>query len=717
MALIGKKSYVSYLQPVHLATEEPFEELQDMRLQEAILYAECMLEQLNFGEIVEMEWKLQTKKGELFTFRFNIGQLEESLPLMEIIEEGVRNSLNEDDANRVLSILPLRYEAKEKEYVNPRQWVLENEENFYFMRSEQAYIDHTYADESKPFVETLPDVYLEEPTEEIMEENEEIEEDNSYYEVDNDEDFNLSLEEIHTSDEQPFNKDIVNVNTDGLYKHFSGLDEKLNHIFSTYLSNADVSNIFEKHKKKAEQNEVQKSINIIKKKMMEKEIQMEHHFFEEKEILQSGEEEKQKLEEQHKEEELNKLDEVYTEKISRKKEEVANEKALEKEQALEIEKQKYQQAALEIEKKYTNTLHDLTAKALEKLEKELQEKKNQVISNYSYQMTQKNKEAIQNVAMVMQQKNNSNHTELQKYLYSLAEEEKERIDKIIQELHPVLDESAKHELEEIKLRYESESDEKYVNMERELRMKKMEQDKELEERKQLANEKQTVEQMKHEIQRSKEEYNNAIQLVEQMSKWMVPGDRKNVSDLKEKNNSILKTVILSFTAILCATVLGLGILFGLKYMSENKDTAVAKEQIAAQVQPEKVTYSEENPSLDALLNQKEFIKAAQLYPDSRNQIESTIFELKDVSALKRFNEVFKTSYGALDEAILSQDFNKQIQFYEENPTLNYTSKQLETIGNSYANTNKLQEAKEIQKTINSEKLEKTIQEKSMSEES
>ncbi|ECP9685384.1 hypothetical protein ABZ110_002938, partial [Listeria monocytogenes] len=695
MALIGKKSCVSYLQPVHLATEEPFEELQDMRLQEAILYAECMLEQLNFGEIVEMEWKLQTKKGELFTFRFNIGQLEESLPLMEIIEEGVRNSLNEDDANRVLSILPLRYEAKEKEYVNPRQWVLENEENFYFMRSEQAYIDHTYADESKPFVETLPDVYLEEPTEEIMEENEEIEEDISYYEVDNDEDFNLSLEEIHTNDEQPFNKDIVNVNTDGLYKHFSGLDEKLNHIFSTYLSNEDVSNIFEKHKKKAEQNEVQKSINIIKKKMMEKEIQLEHHFFEEKEILQSGEEEKQKLEEQHKEEELNKLDEVYTEKISRKKEEVANEKALEKEQALEIEKQKYQQAALEIEKKYTNTLHDLTAKALEKLEKELQEKKNQVISNYSYQMTQKNKEAIQNVAMVMQQKNNSNHTELQKYLYSLAEEEKERIDKIIQELHPVLDESAKHELEEIKLRYESESDEKYVNMERELRMKKMEQDKELEERKQLANEKQTVEQMKHEIQRSKEEYNNAIQLVEQMSKWMVPGDRKNVSDLKEKNNSILKTVILSFTAILCATVLGLGILFGLKYMSENKDTAVAKEQIAAQVQPEKVTYSEENPSLDALLNQKEFIKAAQLYPDSRNQIESTIFELKDVSALKRFNEVFKTSYGALDEAILSQDFNKQIQFYEENPTLTYTSKQLETIGNSYANTNKLQEAKEI----------------------
>lgn len=712
MALIGKKSCVSYLQPVHLATEEPFEELQDMRLQEAILYAECMLEQLNFGEIVEMEWKLQTKKGELFTFRFNIGQLEESLPLMEIIEEGVRNSLNEDDANRVLSILPLRYEAKEKEYVNPRQWVLENEENFYFMRSEQAYIDHTYADESKPFVETLPDVYLEEPTEEIMEENEEIEEDISYYEVDNDEDFNLSLEEIHTNDEQPFNKDIVNVNTDGLYKHFSGLDEKLNHIFSTYLSNEDVSNIFEKHKKKAEQNEVQKSINIIKKKMMEKEIQLEHHFFEEKEILQSGEEEKQKLEEQHKEEELNKLDEVYTEKISRKKEEVANEKALEKEQALEIEKQKYQQAALEIEKKYTNTLHDLTAKALEKLEKELQEKKNQVISNYSYQMTQKNKEAIQNVAMVMQQKNNSNHTELQKYLYSLAEEEKERIDKIIQELHPVLDESAKHELEEIKLRYESESDEKYVNMERELRMKKMEQDKELEERKQLANEKQTVEQMKHEIQRSKEEYNNAIQLVEQMSKWMVPGDRKNVSDLKEKNNSILKTVILSFTAILCATVLGLGILFGLKYMSENKDTAVAKEQIAAQVQPEKVTYSEENPSLDALLNQKEFIKAAQLYPDSRNQIESTIFELKDVSALKRFNEVFKTSYGALDEAILSQDFNKQIQFYEENPTLTYTSKQLETIGNSYANTNKLQEAKEIQKKINSETLEKTIKERS-----
>ncbi|HEM1935436.1 TPA: hypothetical protein U0106_003123, partial [Listeria monocytogenes] len=179
----------------------------------------------------------------------------------------------------------------------------------------------------------------------------------------------------------------------------------------------------------------------------------------------------------------------------------------------------------------------------------------------------------------MQQKNNSNHTELQKYLYSLAEEEKERIDKMIQELHPVLDESAKHELEEIKLRYESESDEKYVSMERELRMKQMEQEKELEERKQLANERQTVEQMKHEIQRSKEEYNNAIQLVEQMSKWMVPGDRKNVSEIKEKNSSILKTVILSITAILCATVLGLGILFGLKNMPETKDTAVAKEQI------------------------------------------------------------------------------------------------------------------------------------------
>ncbi|EAD3654347.1 hypothetical protein EHS37_14555 [Listeria monocytogenes] len=714
MALIGKKSYVSYLQPVHLSTEEPFEELQNMRLQEAILYAECMLEQLNFGEIVEMEWKLQTKKGEIFTFRFNIGQLEESLPLLEIIEEGVRNSLNEDEANRVLNILPLRYEAKEKEYENPRQWVLENEENFYFMKSEQAYINHM--EENQPTIEILPDISIEEPREEIVEENEEIEPD-VYYEVDTDEDFNLSLEDIHTSDEQPFNKDVVKVNTDGLYKRFSGLDEKLNHIFSTYLSNEEVSNIFEKHKKKAEQNEVQKSINIIKKKMMEKEIQLEHNFIEEKEILQAAEEEKQKLEERHKEEELKKLDEVYTEKIKLKKEEVTNEKTLEKEQALEIEKQKYQQAALEIEKKYTNTLHDLTAKALEKLEKELQEKKNQVISNHSYQMTQKSKEANQSISIVMQQKNNSNHTELQKYLYSLAEEEKERIDKMIQELHPVLDESAKHELEEIKLRYESESDEKYVSMERELRMKQMEQEKELEERKQLANERQTVEQMKHEIQRSKEEYNNAIQLVEQMSKWMVPGDRKNVSEIKEKNSSILKTVILSITAILCATVLGLGILFGLKYMPENKDTAVAKEQISTQVQPEKATYSEENPSLDALLNQKEFIKAAQLYPDSRNQIESTIFELKDVSALKRFNEVFKTSYGALDEAILSRDLHKQIQFYEENPTISYTSEQLEAIGNAYVQTNKLQEATEIQNKLKSATLAKTIKEKSMSEES
>ncbi|MBC2164836.1 hypothetical protein [Listeria booriae] len=719
MGIIGKKSYISYVQPVHLSTEEPFAELQNMRLQEALLYAECMMKQLTLGEIVKMVWQLQTKKGEVYTFSFQIGQLEETLPLMKLMEEGVRQSLSPEDAEKVLNILPLQYEAKEKEYEAPRQWVLENEENFYFMESEQAYVDDSTPNTMEyANVEVLPEMphtetWVQEPEIALQDEIEELEgipDDTTLEEINEVEEIVPIPEEIEimASVAVPSQeKSSIQVNADALYQKLPSVDEKLQAIFSVYTADKAAANVFERHQKMAEKKEVQKSIDRIKKEIAQKEVQLEQEFWQEKSQLEQQEQEKQKQEEEQQAQQLQSLEETYAEKIEQKKESIQYEKNQEKEQALAIEEQKYQQCVLELEKKYASEVHDLANKATEKLEQELQDEKKKIISHNAYEWKQENQAAMHSIPVLLKHKNNERHSELQGYIYALAEEEKARIEEVMKEIKPTLDEAAKQELEEMKLRMEVESDEKYLNMERDMRMKQLEQEKEIEDRKQRAQEKQSADQMKHEVYRSKEEYTNAIQLMEQMMK-MFPhptgAERVTIPDEKERKSSVLKTAMISFAAIVCACIIGLGIMFGLKYAPvEQAATAETTPSQTASQAP-----SVDTPSLDALLNQKDFLKAAQLYPDNRDQIEEAIFDLKDVGALKRFNAVYTTMFGQLDAAILAADYPTILEVYEKHPNGSYRQAQLESIGEAYVAQDNIEKAQEIQKMIQSDTLQAKI---------
>lgn len=706
MVMIGKKSYISFLQPVNLATEEPFAELQNMRLQEALLYAECIMQQLTLGEIVSMVWKLQTKQGEVYTFSFQIGQIGEPLPLMEIMEEGIRHSLSSEEAEKVLHILPFQYKAKEKEYEAPRQWVLENEENFYFMESEQAYaVDHA-SDRECVNVETFPEIShtetIQEPEialQEDVEEQEDILNSDDITLEDNNEieDTVPILEDEIVAEpnvEVSFQDETIEINTKGLYQKLPRVDEKLQGVFSSYTDEHATGTIFERHQSLATQKEVQKSIDRIKKEISQKEVQLEQAFWQEKRNLEKQEQEKQKQEEEKQSKQLDILEETYAEKIEQKKAGIQEEKKQEKEQALTIEEQKFQQRVLELEKKYANEAHDLANQVAEKLEKELQDEKNKIISHNTFERKQQMQEAIQSIPVLLQQKNNESHSELQSYIYELVEEEKVRIDQAINDIKPSLDEAAKYELEEMKLRMEAESDERYAKLERDMRMKQLEQEKVLEDRKQRAHEKQAADQMKHEIYRSKEEYTNAIQLVEQMTKLLpIDGSPRNVVSVSESSPSKrwIDRCFFLFVTVLCACVIGLGLYLGLKASADQVEVQTVTPQM-----PENTAASEgKEVSLDALLNQKEYVKAAEVYPTALNQIEAAIMTSKDLSALQRFQDVYPTIFGALDEAILKEDYEKQIQFYEAKPALSYQDYQLQAIQEAYEKLKQPEKAKAI----------------------
>ncbi|MBC1420216.1 hypothetical protein HB849_14590, partial [Listeria fleischmannii] len=177
--------------------------------------------------------------------------------------------------------------------------------------------------------------------------------------------------------------------------------------------------------------------------------------WQEKRNLEKQEQEKQKQEEEKQSKQLDILEETYAEKIEQKKAGIQEEKKQEKEQALAIEEQKFQQRVLELEKKYANEAHDLANQVAEKLEKELQNEKNKIISHNTFERKQKMQGAMQSIPVLLQQKNNESHSELQSYIYELVEEEKARIEQAINDIKPSLDEAAKYELEEMKLRMEA----------------------------------------------------------------------------------------------------------------------------------------------------------------------------------------------------------------------------------------------------------------------
>ncbi|EUJ16598.1 hypothetical protein [Listeria aquatica] len=273
-----------------------------------------------------------------------------------------------------------------------------------------------------------------------------------------------------------------------------------------------------------------------------------------------------------------------------------------------------------------------------------------------------------NIQVKLQELNQQQHTELQAKLYQLAEEENQRIQEVMDQMKPQLDEMAKLELEEKKLQIESEAADKYAEMEREVRMKQLQQEKELEESKLRKQEKQQQEEIKYRLTNKESEQQHAVQLIEQLTK-ILPVSANQPIPINEPKKTNKAPLIYAIAAVICAIVIGVSLFFGIQLM--NNEHAPASAEATSQEAQQKSTGStptvsnQETPSLDALLNQKEYVKAAQIYPEARNQIEQTIFNTQDKGALQRFNDVYTSTFGSLDFAILDNHAKEQTTFYEK----------------------------------------------------
>lgn len=75
----------------------------------------------------------------------------------------------------------------------------------------------------------------------------------------------------------------------------------------------------------------------------------------------------------------------------------------------------------------------------------------------------------------------------------------------------------------------------------------------------------------------------------------------------------------------------------------------------------------EKEDLDSLLQEKEYEKAMRSFkdPESLNKIEQTLFEDEELGALITFNKTNDSEFGAMDEAILSEDAEKVQELYKK----------------------------------------------------
>lgn len=732
MAKLGKKSLISYLQPVNIEDDQPFEQLQKMRLQDAILYAESIRNALPEGEFVSLTWQLDTKKGKSYTFSFHIGNLEnEQTPLMTLVEEGVKENLSDQQVEEVLAILPLHYEAKEKEFEGPRQWILENQASFYYPGTDNYDLADSSLEEPDILDEFFPEnqdmmqtTFTEE--DELQEQPIETEEWNEEHQPNNLETNNKENQEIITDEIEDLiipEVDLspsemaerkINLNRPAaIYQCFPNIDEELKFLFVSSQKDNKQENVFERHQKKAEQKEIEKSFHHIKKELSQQEIAYSQAFEQEKARL---EKEKQsfleRVEEEH-HQQLEELQESYQTKKEKEKESIQQETSLQEEQAKDRAEKDFQQKIAEIKQNYLEKTQKQIRAAEDRLESKLQEEKNKKISHYEYEKQQKEEQEEKNIQVKLQELNQQQHTELQTKLYQLAEEENRRIQEVIDQMKPQLDEMAKLELEEKKLQIESEAAEKYAEMEREVRMKQLQQEKELEESKLRKQEKQQQEEIKYRLSNQENEQQHAVQLIEQLTK-ILPVPANQPIPINEPKRTNKAPLIYAITAVICAIVIGVSLFFGIKLM--NDEHAPASAEAMSQEAQQKATVgnspssNQETPSLDALLNQKEYVKAAQSYPEARNQIEQTIFNTQDKGALQRFNDVYTSTFGSLDFAILDNNAKEQTTFYEKNKNLSYSKKQLEAIGESYLSQNQMDQAKEVQQVVKSDDLQEKINE-------
>ncbi|MGG4263771.1 hypothetical protein [Peribacillus simplex] len=151
----------------------------------------------------------------------------------------------------------------------------------------------------------------------------------------------------------------------------------------------------------------------------------------------------------------------------------------------------------------------------------------------------------------------------------------------------------------------------------------------------------------------------------------------------KNSNKRTKTLV---TSGALAVLIGGGALLGIGYSSSNDDNtniAEAKSKngyeelenklndLEGKLTTENIAKVTESPSLESLLNEKKYEEAMRLYKDkdSLTKIEDNLFENKDLPTLIIFNKTFgnETTYGSLDEGILSKETNKVVKIYKGLP--------------------------------------------------
>lgn len=722
MKVLNKKSTIRFLQPVDISTDDVFEDLQDMRLQEAFVYAEAILKALEVGEIVQLEWELHTKKGESYRFSFQGAKLseEEISALADVLEEGIRASLSPEEAARVLEILPFHAKQKEGTIQAARDWVLEHQENFYFTTNEQMYIqEETLQERSSEGLETLPEIeaeVMEEETPEI--ESEAIIEGKDGQEEEliptsNLESF-IQVDELGAipitatgEKEEEYATAYTGTAQSTSYFPFPKVEEELGKLFSAYESEKEQDTIFERRQKREEQKEVAHSKAAIKEKILEWEAAAARKFAEEKKVIEA--EINQHLEEAQKSEAAA-LEAIEAEAKEKKE---ANEIAIEQKHKaaetadIKVAKQNYEAALAEIQKEHAKQKNEQLTAAEAKIEQWLAQEKQKIQSDGRVEQEKRKRQLESQLVVTLEATRQTLHQTIQQKLYQQAAEAKQQIEAKVAALKPMLDAEAKHELEEWKLKMDAENEEKHLDLEREFRFQQLEQEKEVEEKKIRASRQQQADILASQTAQNQQEWHGAMELVKQMSALFpanasASNNRMTIPETDPAKSHWLKPAVYCFTAVLCTLMIGLGIMFGFHYLqpssASNQETRNPSQTEAAS-----------HPDFDSYLRQKDYMDAAAAYPERRNEVEQAIYTNQDATSLEKFNQTYTTDFGALDEAILKKDTKAILYNYEKDKKLHPGKDRLEAVGAAYAAEGNLKEARAIQKVIQSDQLHQAIQ--------
>lgn len=718
MKVLNQKSTINFLQPVDVSTDEVFEELQHMRLQEALVYAEAILKALELGEIAQLEWELITKKDETYRFSFFGAKLseEEAPALDEILEEGIKASLSPEEAERVLAILPFHAKRKEGTIQAARDWVLEHQERFYFTNTEQMYVQEATMSVSElEGLETLPEIPLEtsevDPDQELPMEEEVLAPAEDTTSKSEPVTFlqETELETIHIPEvlEDKSAIPLSGNNAGANYFPFPKVEEELGKLFSAYESEKEQDTILERRQKREEQKEVAQSKAAIKEKILEWEAEAERNFAEEKKSLEATLHEQLEATQKKEAAALEALEETATQKRE------ANEAAIEQKSKVEemadskVAKQNYEAALAEIQKEHAKKKNEQLTAAEAKIEQWLAQEKQKVQSDGRVEQEKRKRQLESQLVVTLEATRQTLHQTIQQKLYQQAAEAKQQIEAKVAALKPMLDAEAKHELEEWKLKMDAKNEEKHLDIEREFRFQQLEQEKEVEEKKLRASQQQQADILASQTAQNQQEWHGAMELVKQMSALFpantsASNNRMTIPETDPAKSHWLKPAVYCFTAVLCTLMIGLGIVFGFHYLQPR---SAGNQETRDSSQTEAASHSD----FDSYLRQKDYMAAAAAYPERRNEVEQAIYTNQDAASLEKFNQTYTTDFGALDEAILKKDTKAMLYSYEKDKKLHPGKNRLEAVGAAYAAEGNLKEARAIQKMIQSDHLHQEIQ--------